>query len=69
LIILTNHQKDLIILPGYCSASCLLFKNFTNLPGNVRNTGVEVGLNFAAIQGKSFTWDISYNMTFIKNDA
>jgi TonB-linked SusC/RagA family outer membrane protein len=40
---------------------------YVNLPGNVRNKGVEVGLNFAAVQGRKFTWDIAYNMTFVKN--
>jgi TonB-linked SusC/RagA family outer membrane protein len=40
---------------------------YRNLDGDVINKGVEVGLNFAAVQGPSFTWDISYNMTFIKN--
>jgi TonB-linked SusC/RagA family outer membrane protein len=40
---------------------------YRNLEGNVINKGVEVGLNFAAIQGSGFTWDISYNMTFISN--
>ncbi|WP_117384084.1 SusC/RagA family TonB-linked outer membrane protein [Mucilaginibacter terrenus] len=40
---------------------------YRNLDGNVINEGVEVGLNYSAIQGKDFTWDISYNMTFIKN--
>ena len=40
---------------------------WVNLPGNVRNKGVEVGLNFQAVQGKVFTWDIAYNMTFLKN--
>lgn len=40
---------------------------YRNLDGNVINKGVEVGLNLAAIQGKDFTWDVSYNMTYIKN--
>ncbi|TWR29436.1 SusC/RagA family TonB-linked outer membrane protein [Mucilaginibacter pallidiroseus] len=40
---------------------------YRNLDGNVINKGLEVGLNFAAVQGKDFSWDINYNMTFIKN--
>ncbi|MBD1394867.1 SusC/RagA family TonB-linked outer membrane protein [Mucilaginibacter glaciei] len=40
---------------------------YVNLPGNVRSTGVELGLNFAAVQGTKFTWDIAYNMTLLKN--
>jgi TonB-linked SusC/RagA family outer membrane protein len=42
-------------------------KIYKNLDGDVINKGIEVGLNFAALQGGKFTWDISYNMTFIKN--
>ncbi|PWK79290.1 iron complex outermembrane receptor protein [Mucilaginibacter oryzae] len=40
---------------------------YRNLDGDVINQGVEVGLNFAAVQGKDFSWDVAYNMTFIKN--
>lgn len=40
---------------------------YLNLPAKVLNKGVELGLNFAAVQGTKFTWDISYNMTFIKS--
>nr|WP_067052921.1 SusC/RagA family TonB-linked outer membrane protein [Mucilaginibacter sp. L294] len=42
---------------------------YVNLPGNVINKGFEVGLNLAAVQNKGFTWDVSYNMTFIKNSV
>ncbi|MET3499412.1 MULTISPECIES: SusC/RagA family TonB-linked outer membrane protein [Mucilaginibacter] len=38
-----------------------------NLPGQVVNKGIELGLNFAAIDHKSFSWDVSYNMTTINN--
>lgn len=41
---------------------------WTNLKGNVINKGLEFGLNLAAVQGKKFTWDINYNMTFLKNN-
>ncbi|NVM63465.1 iron complex outermembrane receptor protein [Mucilaginibacter sp. SG538B] len=40
---------------------------YRNLDGDVINKGVEVGLNFAAVQGKDFSWDVAYNMTFISN--
>lgn len=40
---------------------------YKNLDGDVINKGVEVGLNLAAIQGKDFSWDVAYNMTFISN--
>ncbi|MBI3718923.1 MAG: SusC/RagA family TonB-linked outer membrane protein [Sphingobacteriales bacterium] len=40
---------------------------FINLPGKVYNRGVELGLNYKAIDRKNFKWEINYNMTFIKN--
>ncbi|GGH20286.1 SusC/RagA family TonB-linked outer membrane protein [Mucilaginibacter phyllosphaerae] len=40
---------------------------YVNLPGNVINKGFEFALNYAAIQTPTFTWDVSYNMSFIKN--
>ncbi|QHS57765.1 SusC/RagA family TonB-linked outer membrane protein [Mucilaginibacter sp. 14171R-50] len=61
-----KSQSDLLFLDilAQPASSTTIWRN---LDGNVRNTGVEVGLNFAAVQGKDFTWDIAYNMTFIKN--
>jgi TonB-linked SusC/RagA family outer membrane protein len=41
---------------------------FINLPGVVVNKGLEFSLNAKAINGKRFSWDINYNMTFIKNE-
>jgi TonB-linked SusC/RagA family outer membrane protein len=44
-------------------------QKFINLPGIVRNTGLEFGFNVQAINSNrgAFKWDISYNMTFMKN--
>lgn len=58
--------KDLLFYQDIAQPS-LSSRIYRNLDGNVINKGVEVGLNFAAVQGKDFTWDINYNMTFIKN--
>jgi iron complex outermembrane receptor protein len=41
---------------------------FTNLPGYVLNKGWEFSANYKAIKGKKFNWDISYNMTLVKNE-
>ena len=41
---------------------------WVNLPGVVINKGWEFGLNLKAIDGKKFTWDVNYNMTFIHNE-
>ncbi len=42
---------------------------FRNLPGVVTNTGLEFSLNLIPIKLKDFSWDINYNMTFLKNNV
>ncbi|RYU89979.1 SusC/RagA family TonB-linked outer membrane protein [Mucilaginibacter terrigena] len=64
-----KSQKDLLFLQDVAQPAAVS-RFWVNLPGNVRNTGVELGLNFTAIQAsdaKGFSWDINYNMTLIKN--
>lgn len=38
-----------------------------NLPGEVVNTGLEFSVNYEAVTGSKFKWDIAYNMTFFSN--
>lgn len=40
-----------------------------NLPGNVINKGLEIGLNLEAVKSSKFQWDVNYNMTFLKNNV
>jgi iron complex outermembrane receptor protein len=61
-----KSQKNLLFLQDLAQPAANT-RYWVNLPGNVRNTGLEVGLLFQAIQGKKFSWDINYNMTFVKN--
>jgi len=58
--------KDLLFVQDYAAPSPIP-RRWVNLAGTVRNTGVEVGLNLQAVQTKSFNWEVSYNMTFLKN--
>ncbi len=41
--------------------------NWTNLPANVINKGVELQLNVVAVAGKDFKWNIAGNVAFNKN--
>ena len=41
---------------------------WANIPADIRNTGVEVSLNYAAIQSKNFSWDVNLNTTFLNNE-
>ncbi|WP_461100702.1 SusC/RagA family TonB-linked outer membrane protein [Spirosoma koreense] len=40
---------------------------WVNLPGEIINSGVELSLNFQAVQKKTFSWEVLYNMTFLNN--
>ncbi|WP_299289708.1 SusC/RagA family TonB-linked outer membrane protein [uncultured Mucilaginibacter sp.] len=61
-----KNGKDLLFFQ-YFSAPAPSPGQWINLPGNNINKGLELGLNFAAVQGNKFTWDIAYNMTILKN--
>lgn len=58
--------KDLLFFQ-YFSAPAPSPGQWINLPGKVINKGIELGLNFAVVQGKKFSWDVSYNMTVLSN--
>ena len=38
-----------------------------NLPGQVVNAGVELSLNYQAVQSQKLNWEVLYNMTFLTN--
>ncbi len=40
---------------------------YQNLPANVINSGVELGINFDAIQGSAFKWNIAFNGAYNHN--
>jgi len=42
---------------------------WVNLDALVVNKGMELSLNYSALKGKKLTWDISYNMTYLKNNV
>lgn len=63
-----TKRKNLLFfgpVPGGFSASS---NYFSNLPGYVINKGVEFSINWQTIKKKNFSWDISYNMTFLHNE-
>ncbi|MXV53193.1 SusC/RagA family TonB-linked outer membrane protein [Pedobacter sp. HMF7647] len=40
---------------------------WSNIPGKLVNSGVELGLNVDAVRQSKFTWQIAYNFTYLKN--
>jgi TonB-linked SusC/RagA family outer membrane protein len=61
-----KSTKDLLFLQDYPAPSAAT-RRWINLPGNVVNNGIDLGLSFQAIQKESFNWEIVYNASIIKN--
>ncbi|MES2730542.1 MAG: SusC/RagA family TonB-linked outer membrane protein [Bacteroidota bacterium] len=58
--------KDLIFQAVYAQPAAAIYK-WINLPGNVSNEGAELTLNYNVLEGKKLSWQVSYNMTYLKN--
>ena len=41
---------------------------WTNIPGILKNSGVEIGLNGTIIRKADLTWDLGVNLSFLKNE-
>lgn len=61
-----KSQTDILFLQDIAQPASAS-RIWINLPGNVRNTGVELSLDFMAVQQKNFSWNVVYTMTSIKN--
>lgn len=65
-----RDTKDLIFpVPSAATQPGPPSPRFKNLPGNLINKGIEVGLNYKVIDTKDFTWDIAANASFLKNEV
>jgi iron complex outermembrane receptor protein len=42
---------------------------FVNLPGSIVSNGIELSLNFQAVQTQKFAWEIQGNFTTLKNEV
>jgi iron complex outermembrane receptor protein len=63
-----TRRKNLLFLKASAGGFGATTNIWVNLPGVVKNKGLEVSLNFLAIPKKrKFGWDINYNMTFMSN--
>lgn len=64
-----KSTKDLLFLISYPQPAASADR-WVNLPGNVKNTGFEVSLDYQLIRPAykgAFGWDVAYNMSFLKN--
>lgn len=64
-----RNTKDLIFpVPAAATQPGPPSPRFKNLAGNLINKGIEVSLNYKIIDNSDFTWDISGNASFLKNE-
>ena len=62
-----KERKNIIFLKASAGGFGATTNRWVNLPGIVINRGWEFSLNYKIIDRKSLSWDIGYNMTFLKN--
>nr|WP_315172580.1 SusC/RagA family TonB-linked outer membrane protein [uncultured Flavobacterium sp.] len=63
-----KNTTDLIVgIPSTSGQPSPQGIKYTNLPANLINKGVEVSLNYKAIDTDDLTWDISGNVAFLSN--
>lgn len=58
--------SELIIRRDYPSPAAV-GSRWENIPGNIKNSGIEFALDYRILDGGDFTWGINYNMTYVKN--
>jgi TonB-linked SusC/RagA family outer membrane protein len=64
-----RDTKDLIFpVPAAATQPGPPSPRFKNLPGNLINKGVEVALSYKIIDSEDLSWDISGNVSFLKNE-
>jgi len=61
-----KETTDLLFFANYAQPAAVK-RRWVNLPGKVKNQGVEFSLNVQAIQKNNFTWELLYNMSYLKN--
>nr|WP_294989973.1 SusC/RagA family TonB-linked outer membrane protein [uncultured Sediminibacterium sp.] len=63
-----NKRKNMLFFAPTPGGFAPTSNWWINLDGKVINKGWEASVNYRAIQGKKFSWDINYNMTTVSNN-
>lgn len=64
-----NKSTDNLLFPFAAPQPDVATTRWSNIPADIRNTGVEFSLNYQILAGKKLDWDISVNTTFLKNNV
>ncbi|MCC5921979.1 MAG: TonB-dependent receptor [Cyclobacteriaceae bacterium] len=62
-----NFTSDLLLATPIPATSG--FTTFTENTASVSNRGIEIDLSFAAIEGNNFSWNTSFNATWLRNNV
>ncbi|HYG39627.1 MAG TPA: SusC/RagA family TonB-linked outer membrane protein [Cytophagales bacterium] len=57
---------NLIILKDYPQPASV-GQRYENIGGTIKNTGIELSLDYRVLEGGDFTWGINYNMAYVHN--
>ncbi|WP_266368781.1 SusC/RagA family TonB-linked outer membrane protein [Tellurirhabdus rosea] len=63
-----KNTTDLLFEAAY-AAPAPARARWINLPANIINRGVELGITYDIVRGENFTWDVAANGTFLKNEV
>ena len=64
---LKNTENLIFPVPEAATKPGPASPRFVNLPGELENSGFEIGLNASLIDSKDLTWDVSANSSFLSN--
>ncbi len=64
-----NKSTNNLLFPLAAPQPDVATTRWSNIDADIRNTGVELSLNYQILSGNKFGWDASVNATFLKNEV
>ncbi len=64
-----NKSTDNLLFPFAAPQPDVATTRWSNIPADIRNTGVEFSLNYQVLSGKKLDWETMINTTFLKNEV
>lgn len=64
-----NKSTNNLLFPFAAPQPDVATTRWSNIPADIRNTGVEFSLNYQVLSGKKLDWETMINTTFLKNNV
>jgi iron complex outermembrane receptor protein len=64
-----NRSTNNLLFPFAAPQPDVATTRWDNIPADIRNSGVELTVNYQILAGKKLGWDASVNATFLKNEV